>query len=430
LSTIAFHTLGCKLNFAESSDLARRFAQSGYKQVDFKEKADVYVVNTCTVTQIAEKKCRNAIRQAHSLNPNAIIAVIGCFSQLNPEQIENIEGVDIILGNDDKHKLVDYVLTHQKTNTPTNQVFDISHLKTFYTSYSSDDRTRSFLKVQDGCDYFCTYCAIPHARGRSRNENIETIIACAKELAKENKKEVVLTGVNIGDFGKSTNETFLQLIKRLDEIEEIQRYRISSIEPNLITEEIIDFCTTSRAFLPHFHIPLQSGDNKILKLMHRKYERELFAQRVNYIKEKMPHAFIAADVIVGFPQETEEDFQSTYNFIESLPLAFLHVFTYSERPNTIAAKMEGKVPISERRRRSQELQKLSLKKKQQFYERNQGNKVSVLWEADNENGLMFGFSENYIRVARPFDEKYINHITEETLEEIDSTLQYYKVTKQ
>lgn len=430
MSTIAFHTLGCKLNFAESSDLARRFAQSGYKQVDFKEKADVYVVNTCTVTQIAEKKCRNAIRQAHSLNPNAIIAVIGCFSQLNPEQIENIEGVDIILGNDDKHKLVDYVLTHQKTNTPTNQVFDISHLKTFYTSYSSDDRTRSFLKVQDGCDYFCTYCAIPHARGRSRNENIETIIACAKELAKENKKEVVLTGVNIGDFGKSTNETFLQLIKRLDEIEEIQRYRISSIEPNLITEEIIDFCTTSRAFLPHFHIPLQSGDNKILKLMHRKYERELFAQRVNYIKEKMPHAFIAADVIVGFPQETEEDFQSTYNFIESLPLAFLHVFTYSERPNTIAAKMEGKVPISERRRRSQELQKLSLKKKQQFYERNQGNKVSVLWEADNENGLMFGFSENYIRVARPFDEKYINHITEETLEEIDSTLQYYKVTKQ
>lgn len=430
MSTIAFHTLGCKLNFAESSDLARRFAQSGYKQVDFKEKADVYVVNTCTVTQIAEKKCRNAIRQAHSLNPNAIIAVIGCFSQLNPEQIENIEGVDIILGNDDKHKLVDYVLTHQKTNTPTNQVFDISHLKTFYTSYSSDDRTRSFLKVQDGCDYFCTYCAIPHARGRSRNENIETIIACAKELAKENKKEVVLTGVNIGDFGKSTNETFLQLIKRLDEIEEIQRYRISSIEPNLITEEIIDFCTTSRAFLPHFHIPLQSGDNKILKLMHRKYERELFAQRVNYIKEKMPHAFIAADVIVGFPQETEEDFQSTYNFIESLPLAFLHVFTYSERPNTIAAKMEGKVPISERRRRSQELQKLSLKKKQQFYERNQGNKVSVLWEADNENGLMFGFSENYIRVARPFDKKYINHITEETLEEIDSTLQYYKVTKQ
>lgn len=430
MSTIAFHTLGCKLNFAESSDLARRFAQSGYKQVDFKEKADVYVVNTCTVTQIAEKKCRNAIRQAHSLNPNAIIAVIGCFSQLNPEQIENIEGVDIILGNDDKHKLVDYVLTHQKTNTPTNQVFDISHLKTFYTSYSSDDRTRSFLKVQDGCDYFCTYCAIPHARGRSRNENIETIIACAKELAKENKKEVVLTGVNIGDFGKSTNETFLQLIKRLDEIEEIQRYRISSIEPNLITEEIIDFCTTSRAFLPHFHIPLQSGDNKILKLMHRKYERELFAQRVNYIKEKMLHAFIAADVIVGFPQETEEDFQSTYNFIESLPLAFLHVFTYSERPNTIAAKMEGKVPISERRRRSQELQKLSLKKKQQFYERNQGNKVSVLWEADNENGLMFGFSENYIRVARPFDEKYINHITEETLEEIDSTLQYYKVTKQ
>lgn len=427
MATIAFHTLGCKLNFAESSDLARRFSAIGYKQVDFKEKADVYVLNTCTVTQIAEKKCRNAIRQAHNLNPQSIIAVIGCFSQLNPGAIEKIEGVDIILGNDDKHKLVDYVLNHTKTNTPSNKVFDISRLKTFYTSYSSDDRTRSFLKVQDGCDYFCTYCAIPHARGRSRNEDIETIISCAKELAKEGKKEVVLTGVNIGDFGKSTNETFLQLIQRLDEIEEIQRYRISSIEPNLITEEVIDFCAKSRAFLPHFHIPLQSGDNKILKLMHRKYERELFAERVNYIKEKMPYAFIAADVIVGFPQETEEDFQSTYKFIESLPLAFLHVFTYSERPNTIATKMEGKVPIEERRRRSKDLQNLSLEKKIQFYEKNKGNKGKILWESDIENGMMFGFSENYIRVARPFEEKYINQITEETLLELDYQNQYYKL---
>jgi threonylcarbamoyladenosine tRNA methylthiotransferase MtaB len=427
LATIAFHTLGCKLNFAESSDLARRFSVHGYNQVDFKQKADVYVLNTCTVTQIAEKKCRNAIRQAHTLNPNAIIAVIGCFSQLNPEAIEAIEGVDIILGNDDKHKLVDYVLNHNKTNTPSNKVFDISRLKTFYTSYSSDDRTRSFLKVQDGCDYFCTYCAIPHARGRSRNEDIETIVSCAKELAKEGKKEVVLTGVNIGDFGKSTKETFLELIKRLDEIEQIQRYRISSIEPNLITEEIIDFCAKSRAFLPHFHIPLQSGDNKILKLMHRKYERELFAQRVNYIKEKMPHAFVAADVIVGFPQETKEDFLSTYQFIESLPLAFLHVFTYSERPNTIAAKMEGKVPISERRERSKELQKLSIEKKNFFYENNQGYKGKILWESDNENGMMFGFSENYIRVGRKFEEKYINQITEEELTQLDTSKQYFKL---
>jgi threonylcarbamoyladenosine tRNA methylthiotransferase MtaB len=427
LATIAFHTLGCKLNFAESSDLARRFAENGYNQVDFKQKADVYVLNTCTVTQIAEKKCRNAIRQAHTLNPEAIIAVIGCFSQLNPDVIESIEGVDIILGNDDKHKLVDYVLNHHKTSIPTNKVFDISHLKTFYTSYSSDDRTRSFLKVQDGCDYFCTYCAIPFARGRSRNEDIETIVDCAKQLANEGKKEVVLTGVNIGDFGKSTNETFLDLIKRLDEIEEIQRYRISSIEPNLITEEVIDFCASSRAFLPHFHIPLQSGDNKILKLMHRKYERELFAGRVNYIKEKMPLAFIAADVIVGFPQETKEDFLSTYQFIESLPLAFLHVFTYSERPNTIAAKMQGKVPIAERRERSKELQNLSIEKKLKFYEKNCGNKGKILWEADNEKGLMFGFSENYIRVARNFDEKYINQITEETLKELDTANQYYKI---
>lgn len=427
MATIAFHTLGCKLNFAESSDLARRFSAHGYNQVDFKQKADVYVLNTCTVTQIAEKKCRNAIRQAHSLNPEAIIAVIGCFSQLNSNVIETIEGVDIILGNDDKHKLVDYVLNHHKTSSPTNKVFDISHLKTFYTSYSSDDRTRSFLKVQDGCDYFCTYCAIPFARGRSRNKDIETIIDCAKQLAKEGKKEVVLTGVNIGDFGKSTNETFLDLIKRLDEIEEIKRYRISSIEPNLITKEVIDFCANSRAFLPHFHIPLQSGDNKILKLMHRKYERELFAERVNYIKEKMPLAFIAADVIVGFPQETKEDFLSTYKFIETLPLAFLHVFTYSERPNTIAAKMQGKVPIAERRERSKELQKLSLEKKIKFYEKNCGNKEKILWEADNENGMMFGFSGNYIRVARPFEEKYINQITEEELTKLDKSKQYFKL---
>lgn len=427
MATIAFHTLGCKLNFAESSDLARRFSAQGYNQVDFKQKADVYVLNTCTVTQIAEKKCRNAIRQAHSLNPEAIIAVIGCFSQLNPDVIETIEGVDIILGNDDKHKLVDYVLNHHKTSSPTNKVFDISRLKTFYTSYSSDDRTRSFLKVQDGCDYFCTYCAIPFARGRSRNKDIETIIDCAKQLAKEGKKEVVLTGVNIGDFGKSTNETFLDLIKRLDEIEEIKRYRISSIEPNLITKEVIDFCANSRAFLPHFHIPLQSGDNKILKLMHRKYERELFAERVNYIKEKMPLAFIAADVIVGFPQETKEDFLSTYKFIESLPLAFLHVFTYSERPNTIAAKMQGKVPIAERRERSKELQKLSIEKKLKFYEKNCGNKEKILWEADNENGMMFGFSGNYIRVARPFEEKYINQITEEELTKLDKSKQYFKL---
>lgn len=427
MATIAFHTLGCKLNFAESSDLARRFSAQGYNQVDFKQKADVYVLNTCTVTQIAEKKCRNAIRQAHSLNPEAIIAVIGCFSQLNSNVIETIEGVDIILGNDDKHKLVDYVLNHHKTSSPTNKVFDISRLKTFYTSYSSDDRTRSFLKVQDGCDYFCTYCAIPFARGRSRNKDIGTIIDCAKQLAKEGKKEVVLTGVNIGDFGKSTNETFLDLIKRLDEIEEIKRYRISSIEPNLITKEVIDFCANSRAFLPHFHIPLQSGDNKILKLMHRKYERELFAERVNYIKEKMPLAFIAADVIVGFPQETKEDFLSTYKFIESLPLAFLHVFTYSERPNTIAAKMQGKVPIAERRERSKELQKLSLEKKIKFYEKNCGNKEKILWEADNENGMMFGFSGNYIRVARPFEEKYINQITEEELTKLDKSKQYFKL---
>lgn len=427
MKTIAFHTLGCKLNFAESSFLAGGFAERGYTQVAFKEKADVYVINTCTVTQVAEKKCRNAIRQANKLNPEAIVAVIGCMSQLKDKEIAKIKGVDIILGNDDKRKLIDLVENHKKNTTVENHVCDISRLHSFYPSYSSSDRTRSFLKIQDGCDYFCTYCAIPYSRGRSRSGDIASTVACAEELAKQGKKEVVLTGVNIGEFGKQSGETFLELIRELDKIEGIERYRISSIEPNLITEKTVDFCAASKKFLPHFHIPLQSGSNKILHLMKRKYDRELFAERVNYINRRMPHAFIAADVIAGFPHETAEDFAEAKAFIASLPLAALHVFTYSERPGTPAANMPESVPMSERHRRSMELQELSNRKKEAFYQANKGRKANVLWEADNEDGMMYGFTENYIRVGRKFDERYINEITEETIEIIDHKHKSYIV---
>lgn len=425
MRTIAFHTLGCKLNFAESSYLAGIFVAKGYEQVDFREKADVYVINTCTVTRIAEKKCRNAIRMARNLNPDAIIAVMGCMSQLNDKQIEKIEGVDFIIGNDDKIKLVDLIEERHVKAETENLVLDISRLKSYYPSYSSSDRTRSFLKIQDGCDYFCTYCAIPCSRGRSRNDDIASVVAQAKILAEQGKKEVVLTGVNIGDFGKSTGESFLDLIKALDKVEGIERYRISSIEPNLITEEVIDFCVESKAFLPHFHIPLQAGTNKILRLMKRKYERELFAQRVNYINKVMPRAFIAADVIVGFPGETEEDFEDTKAFIEQLPLAALHVFTYSERPGTPAASMQGSVPISERHRRSEELQKISERKKQEFYLNNKGCELNVLWESDEEDGMMFGWTDNYIRVGRKYDKLYVNTITKEKIEILDNKYKAY-----
>ena len=341
------------------------------------------------------------------------------MSQLKASEIEQIEGVDIILGNDDKRKLIELVENHKKDTAVENHVCDMSRMHSFYPSYSSSDRTRSFLKIQDGCDYFCTYCAIPYSRGRSRSGDIASTVACAEELAKQGKKEVVLTGVNIGEFGKQSGETFLELIRELDKIEGIERYRISSIEPNLITEETVDFCARSHKFLPHFHIPLQAGSNKILHLMKRKYDRELFAERVKYINCRMPQAFIAADVIVGFPHETAEDFAEAKDFIASLPLTALHVFTYSERPGTPAAGMPESVPMSERHRRSMELQKLSDQKKEAFYQANKGRKVSILWEADNEDGIMYGFTENYIRVGRKFDERYINEITEEIIETID-----------
>jgi len=398
--TVAFHTLGCKLNFTESSDLGRKFVENGYKLVDFKDIADVYVINTCTVTALAEKKCRTAIRQAIRQNPKAKIAAIGCFSQVSPEEIAKIERVHYVLGTADKHLLLDYL----NGNFIENKITD------FIPSHSSDDRTRTFLKIQDGCDYFCTYCAIPHARGRNRNDSIENTLKIVEKIAESGTKEIVLTGVNIGEFGNSTNETFFQLIQALDQVQSIERFRISSIEPNLISDEIVDFVAKSRTFLPHFHIPLQSGSNKILQLMKRRYSRELFAERVQKIKSVMPHAFIAADVIVGFPGETNEDFEDMYEFIESLPLAYLHVFPYSERPNTPAIHLPEKISSETKKQRSQRLHNLSKNKHADFCKQHRLEFSKVLWEANNHSGWMYGFTENYIRVRKPFDPNSVNKI--------------------
>jgi len=419
--TVAFHTLGCKLNFAESSDLSRKFVENGYEVVDFKNVADVYVINTCTVTALAEKKCRTAIRQAIKRNPNAKIAAIGCFSQVRPDEIAKIEGVDFVLGNADKHKLLEYLGTDYKsvpaggmgvsTSLNDRSLDGIEGVDTdFVVAYSSDDRTRTFLKIQDGCDYFCTYCAIPHARGRNRNDSIENIVKITEKIAQSETKEIVLAGVNIGEFGNSTSETFFELIQTLDNVKGIERFRISSLEPNLISDEIIDFVAKSKTFLPHFHIPLQSGSNKILQLMKRRYSRELFAERLQKIKTAMPHAFVAVDVIVGFPGETDEDFEDAYQFIESLPLAFLHVFPYSERPNTPAINFPGKVPPQVKKQRSERLHKLSEKKHTEFCKNHLQNPSKVLWETDNHDGFMYGFTENYIRVRKPFDANSVNKI--------------------
>ncbi|MDR1006290.1 MAG: tRNA (N(6)-L-threonylcarbamoyladenosine(37)-C(2))-methylthiotransferase MtaB [Bacteroidales bacterium] len=422
---IAFNTLGCKLNFAESSDLARKFAAKGYLQTGFHDFADVYVVNTCSVTQIAEKKCRNAIRQASHLNPNAVIAVIGCFAQLRPEQIADIEGVDIILGNEDKGRLIEIVENYNKGSlspceAKTALISDIGKAESTSVSFSSDDRTRCFVKVQDGCNYYCSYCTIPFARGRSRSARVAEVVDVVKKVAAEGKKEVVLTGINIGTFGQNNGETFFDLIKTLDECSPIERLRISSIEPNLLSEPMIDFIAQSRAFLPHFHIPLQAGSDVILRAMRRKYDTALFKQRLQYIYSKMPHAFVAADVITGFPGETEEEFAAAKSYIEGLEsLSALHVFTYSERPNTFAATLTDKVPHQVRKQRSLILQEISQTKKQQFYLCNRGSQRKVLWEDDNDEGFMFGFTDNYIRVCKPYDAASANRIEDVMLQNLN-----------
>ena len=417
---VAFHTLGCKLNFSESSTIARDFTEKGYQRVKFEELADVYVINTCTVTDQADKKCRQSVKKIIKQNPNALVAVIGCYAQLKSKEIMDIPGVGIVLGANEKFNLFQYIEQHSKTHQSVEHSCEIDSVVKFDPAYSSGDRTRSFLKVQDGCDYPCTYCTIPNARGKSRNANIVETLNQAKEIASKGFKEIVLTGVNIGDFGKSTGESFLELIQELDKVEGIDRYRISSIEPNLLKDEIIEFVSKSKKFLPHFHIPLQSGSNDILASMKRRYRREVFANRIKQIKELMPFAFIGVDVIVGFPGETDEKFKETYDFLSSLDVSFLHVFSYSVRPGTPAADMPEKVSNIAIQDRSKALHLLSEQKHHDFYLKNMSKNEIVLFEAKNENGKMFGFTRNYLKVETNYSKELINQLLEFKLEKLSN----------
>ncbi len=406
MKKVAFYTLGCKLNYSETSTIARKFEEKGYRKVDFIDQPDIFIINTCSVTENADKKCRKIVREARAISPNAYVAIIGCYAQLKPQEISEIPGVDAVLGAAEKFQLVDLLDGFVRPVTPVVYSSSIETVNTFQTSYSISDRTRTFLKVQDGCDYSCSFCTIPLARGSSRSEAIDKLVLTAKEISNTNVKEIVLTGVNTGDFGiqhGERRERFIDLIKALDEVEGIDRFRISSIEPNLLTDEIIDFVANSNRFVPHFHIPLQSGSNKILKLMRRRYQRELYISRVNQIKSSMPNCCIGVDVIVGFPGETKKDFLETYQFLNDLDISYLHVFTYSERDNTLAAHMDNRVAIQERNERSRMLHILSDKKKRVFYEQNLSKDFTVLFENDIENGKMHGFTENYIRVSANYD---------------------------
>lgn len=422
MKRVAFQTFGCKLNFAETSSISKSFVKDGYASVDYKDEADIYVINSCTVTGNAEKKCKTAIKQAHKRNPNARIAIIGCFSQIRPDELAKIKGVDLVLGNNDKFQILNHLKKFETENS-TETIVSASDLKTdfnFYPSFSSGDRTRSFLKVQDGCDYFCSFCTIPHARGKSRSNTTENTLKVTKEIAATDIKEIILTGVNVGDFGKKNNESFYDLIQELDKVEGIERIRISSIEPNLLSNDIIRFVANSKKFLPHFHIPLQSGSKRVLKAMKRRYTPSLFADRISVIKELIPNCLIAADVIVGFPDETEAEFQEAYEFIRDTEITYTHVFSYSDRPGTVASKSSVKVPPQEIKARSQKLQQLSNRKKLQFYNDHIGFETKVLFEADNNNGFMHGFTENYIKVKTPFNPKLINQIIPVKLLEIDN----------
>jgi threonylcarbamoyladenosine tRNA methylthiotransferase MtaB len=425
---VAFHTLGCKLNFAETSTIARKFENTGYTKVDFSEQADVYVLNTCSVTENADKECKQLIRNVKKLSPGAIVAVIGCYAQLKANEIGQIPGVDLVLGAKEKFNLPHYVEHLSKKEQAEVHSCEIEETDTFISSYSAGDRTRSFLKVQDGCDYTCSYCTIPLARGKSRSDSIENVIAQAKEIAAQGVKEIVLTGVNIGDFGftqtsntEKKQETFFELIQKLDPIEGVERFRISSIEPNLLKDEIIDFVAQSNRFAPHFHVPLQSGSNTILKLMRRRYMRELYIERVARIKQVLPHACIGVDVIVGFPGETEAEFLETYNFINTLDISYLHVFTYSERPNTDAIHFENTVPVLERKERNKMLRILSTKKQRNFYSQHLGSARKVLFEAENKNGFIHGFTDNYIKVQMPFSVDLINSLQDVYLQNMNES---------
>ncbi|GIK69533.1 MAG: tRNA (N(6)-L-threonylcarbamoyladenosine(37)-C(2))-methylthiotransferase MtaB [Bacteroidota bacterium] len=417
---VHFYTLGCKLNFSESSTIARMFEEAGYARVDFSEQPDVYIINTCSVTENADKKCKQIVKKALQHNPNAFIAIIGCYAQLKPKEIARIYGVDMVLGANEKFKLLEKLKGLEKKQEPLIWNSDIRTVNTFTPSFSKADRTRSFLKIQDGCDYFCSFCTIPLARGKSRSNTIQQTLNTAQQVANIGVKEVVLTGVNIGDFGKQHNQTFLELITQLDTLEGIERYRISSIEPNLLTNEIVELVANSKKFAPHFHIPLQSGSDKILEAMRRKYKRKTFTSRVEYIKQLLPDACIGADVIVGFPGETETDFLETYHYLNELNISYLHVFTYSERENTGAIKMKETVLPEERSKRSKMLHILSEKKKRAFYQTQLGKTKNVLFEIEHSNSLMHGFTENYIKVDYPYHPELVNNIVPLKLLHINS----------
>jgi MiaB-like tRNA modifying enzyme len=416
--TAAYYTLGCKLNFAETSTIGRLLAEQGIRKVSPGEKADVCVVNTCSVTELADKKCRQAIRRIKKQHPGSYMIVTGCYAQLKPAEVSEIEGVDLVLGADQKGDIFKFLEEMDKKQDAIS-VTPIKDVTRFIPSCSSDDRTRHFLKVQDGCDYYCSYCTIPFARGRSRNGTIAELVDMAHKAGEEGGREIVLTGVNIGDFGKTTGETFFDLIQALDKVETIDRFRISSIEPNLLTDEIIAFVSQSRRFAPHFHIPLQSGSDEVLKLMRRKYDTALFASKIHKIKELMPHAFIGVDVIVGTRGETQEYFDETYCFLEGLPLSQLHVFSYSERPGTKALNITPVVSPQEKHERSRELIELSERKTKAFYQAQQGTTHRVLWEHTRRGKMMHGFTENYIKVETPYNKELINSFSEVVLGEFD-----------
>lgn len=422
---VAFYTLGCKLNFSETSTIARNLQDEGFDRVDFEEVADMYVINTCSVTENADKQFKQVVRKAMKLNDKAFVAAVGCYAQLKPEELAAVDGVDLVLGATEKFKLVDYVNDLSKNDFGEVHSCEIAEADFYVGSYSIGDRTRAFLKVQDGCDYKCTYCTIPLARGISRSDALENVLKNAKEISEQNIKEIVLTGVNIGDYGKGEfgnkkhEHTFLDLVQALDQVDGIERVRISSIEPNLLKNETIDFVSKSSTFVPHFHIPLQSGSNDILKLMKRRYLREVYIDRVTQIKEVMPHACIGVDVIVGFPGETDEHFLETYHFLNELPISYLHVFTYSERDNTEAAAMEGVVPANVRAKRSKMLRGLSVKKRRAFYESQLGMERTVLFEVENKEGYIHGFTENYVKVKAPWNPELANTLHKIQLTQID-----------
>jgi len=422
---VAFYTLGCKLNFSETSTIARSFTNEGFVRVDFSEKADIYVINTCSVTDNADKRFKSIVKQAQKVNEDAFLIAIGCYAQLKPEELAEIDGVDLVLGATEKFKITDYLNDLTKNNFAEIHSCEIEEADFYVGAYSFGDRTRAFLKVQDGCDYKCTYCTIPLARGVSRSDKLENVLKNAAEISAKGIKEIVLTGVNIGDYGKGEfddknhEHRFLDLVKALDKVEGVERLRISSIEPNLLKDETIDFVAQSKTFVPHFHIPLQSGSNEILKMMRRRYKKELYVDRVNHIKAAMPDACIGVDVIVGFPGETDEHFLESYNFLNDLDISYLHVFTYSERENTVAAEMQGVIPIKVRKKRSKMLRGLSAKKRRAFYESQLGSFHTVLFEGENKAGFIHGFTENYVKVKTPWNPGLINTIHQIELVKID-----------